>query len=439
MEFQQQAHPRGIAERGRRRIAARLGSVLVAVLLASCGGDSDDPRGEVIAAAPTARLDKSQVDASVAALPGLAQLIGAPARCDVTLHKVTYRTIDPRGATATASMGLLVPSGCQGPYATLVYHHGTALKRSFTMSDPANLETFLAYGYFASQGYVVVMPDYLGYGDSSLSYHPWLDAENMGRVSVDALRAGRTILSRLSVRTSDRLFLTGYSQGGHSTMATQRTIERDHAGEFRVTATAPMAGFYALDTTFAEAVDAPTDFATVLFAYGLTALQKNYGDVYASPAAAFQAPWASSVETLFPGPQDLPEILGTGRLPLAVQGPGGLLTDAMAAALRSDPQSPVRRRLAQNATLQWTPVAPMTMCHGGRDTVVPARNMVLADAEFRRRGAPVRAVDIESIPAFKAAIDAQLAAAGTLQVYHAQIAPALCFSVTKNQVFDPLR
>jgi dienelactone hydrolase len=420
--------------------AFRLLCALPLVLLAAaCGGGDDERRGEVVTSASTAQLGRAQVDAAVATLPGLSSLIGGAARCDVELRKLTYRTVDPQGRAATASMGLLVPSGCAGPYPTVVYHHGTALLKSFTMSDPANLETFLAYGYFAAQGYVVVMPDYLGYGESSTSYHPWLDAENMGQVSVDALRAARAELARLAVPGSGKLFLTGYSQGGHSTMATQRTMERDHPTEFAITATAPMAGFYALETTFAEAVDAPTDFASILFAYGLTALQKNYGDVYATPAAAFQAPWAATVESLFPGPYDVLEILGTAKLPLAITGTGGLLTDAMAASLRSDPQSPVRRRLAQNDTLLWTPRAPMTMCHGGRDTVVPARNMVLAEAEFRRRGAPVTAVDLEAIPAFKAAIDAQLAAAGTLQVYHAQIAVPLCFSVTKNQVFDPLR
>jgi hypothetical protein len=50
----------------------------------------------------------------------------------------------------------------------------------------------------------------------------------------------------------------------------------------------------------------------------------------------------------------------------------------------------------------------------------------LAAASFAQCGAPSTAADPEQIPAFKAAIDAQ-------------IAPPLCVSVTKNQVFDPLR
>ncbi|MFM1988669.1 MAG: hypothetical protein RJA99_1626 [Pseudomonadota bacterium] len=423
---------------------ARAGRAAAAVavtvaMFAGCGGSDVSTRGQVVTQSVKASLTRAQVDAAVAALPGLAGLIGGPAACEVTLRQATYRTVDPQGREAVAGMGLLVPSGCPGPYPVLVYHHGTQILKSSTMSDPANLEVFLAYGYFASQGYAVVMPDYLGYGESSLGYHPYLDAENMGRTSIDALRAGMRMLADLGVATSGKLFLTGYSQGGHSTLATQRALERDHAAEFAVTASAPMAGFYSLSTTFADAVTAPTDLGSVLFAFGLTALQKNYGDVYASASAAFRSPWASTVESLLPGSADLATLLGTGALPVALTGPTGLLTPAMAEAIAGDAGSPVRRRLVQNDVIDWTPRAPITLCHGGRDTVVPVKNMSLAQASFRSRNAPTTAIDIETIPAFKAAIDAQIAAAGTLLVYHGQIAPPLCFSVVKNQVFDPRR
>lgn len=415
-------------------------TAMMAALLTACGGSgSDDPRGNVLSSARTAALTRSDVDAAVTAAPGMATLIGNASQCDVALHKVTYQSIDPKGTPARASMGVLVPSRCNGPYPIVLYHHGTQLLKSFAMSDPTNLETFLAMAYFASQGYAVVMPDYLGYGDTSLSYHPYLDAQSMGDTSVDALRAGKRFLGDSAVPTSNKLFLTGYSQGGHSTMATQRSIERDHAAEFTVTATAPMAGFYSLSTTFVDAIDAPTDFASILFAYGITALQKDYGDLYATPSAAFQSPWSATVESLIPGTVDVPQILTTGQLPLAIVGTGGLLTDAYAAVIKGDPNSPVRRRLAQNDMTAWTPRAPLTMCHGSRDTIVPIKNMLVAHAAFSERKAQTVAVDIEAIPAFKASIDAQVAAAGTLQVYHAQIAPPFCFSVTKNQVFDPLR
>lgn len=418
-------------------------TALIALLLTlvACGGnDSDDDRGQAVGSATTtATLSGADIDQSVAAQPGLVDLIGGPARCGTTLHKLAYTTVAPDGARVQASMGMLLPTGCAGPHPVVLYHHGTQLLKSFAMSDPANLETFLVNAYFASQGYVVVMPDYLGYGDSTLPYHPYLDAQNMGDVAIDALRAGRAFLKDRNVADSGKLFLTGYSQGGHSAMATQRLMEGSHAGEFRITATAPMAGFYALTTTFVDALDNPPDLGSVLFAFGLTGLQKNYRDVYSTPAAAFQAPFAATIESLLPGTLDLLPLLQQGLVPPSITGPGGLLTDSFASTLKTDATAGVRRRLAQNDLIDWTPRAPMTLCHGGRDTVVPVKNMTLAATSFRQRGATVTSVDIEAIPAMRAAIDAQLAAAGTLLVYHGQIAPPLCFSVVKNQAFDPLR
>ena len=44
----------------------------------------------------------------------------------------------------------------------------------------------------------------------------------------------------------DSSFLTGYSQGGHVTMAAHRELETFHTNEFTVTACAPCAGPYDL-------------------------------------------------------------------------------------------------------------------------------------------------------------------------------------------------
>jgi hypothetical protein len=46
-----------------------------------------------------------------------------------------------------------------------------------------------------------------------------------------------------------RLFLIGYSQGGHATAAAHRELEARHANEFTVTAAAPMAGALDLSGT----------------------------------------------------------------------------------------------------------------------------------------------------------------------------------------------
>lgn len=433
----------GNPETGRRirraGMALKLGAMAaLAAVLAACGSDGGGGRGNLDAETQTASLSATAIDASVAQQPGFAQLIGGPSKCGVTQHKLSYDSVDPRGDGARASAGLLIPTGCPGPYPVLVYHHGTTVLRSFTMSDPQNGEAGLQMAMFAAQGYVVVMPDYLGYGDSDLGYHPYLQAENTAEVSIDALRAAKTALQKRGVTTSGKLFLSGYSQGGHAAMATHRAIERDHAGEFTITASVPMAGPYALEDTFVAGIANPGQGASVFTAFAFTGFQKTWGDIYARPEDAFQAPWVTGIENLLPGTLSFSQLITTGKLPLATTGPGGLLTDAFVAAF-NDPNAPIRRRLAQNSLLDWTPKAPMALCAGARDPVVTFQNVVWATTFFASRGVQVTPVDVEQIPAFQPVIEAQVSEAPDLSTYHGAIVPPLCMSVAKNQFFDPLK
>lgn len=180
----------------------------------------------------------------------------------------------------------------------------------------------------------------------------------MGDVAIDALRAGRAFLKDRSLADSGKLCHTGCSQGGHSAMATQCVMEGRHAGELRITATAPMAGFHALTATFIDALDSLPDLDSVLFAFGLTGLQKNRRDVYSTPSAAPQAPLAATIESLLPGTLALLPLLQQVLVPPTITGPGGLSTDSFANTLKTDATAGVRSRLAQNDLIDWMPRAP---------------------------------------------------------------------------------
>lgn len=410
----------------------------LASTLAACGDGDDSPRGHLDSVTQTAAVTKAEIDASVAASPGLTGLIGATSKCDVNQHRLDYDTVAPQGG-AHATAGLFVPSTCPGPYPIVVYHHGTTVLESYAMSNPQNTEAGLQMAMLAAQGYVVVMPDYLGYGGSSLDWHPYLNAENTAAVSIDALRAAKEALADMSVATSGKLFLTGYSQGGHAALATHRAIERDHAGEFAVTASAPMSGPYSLSDTMLAGLEDPGQATTLFTPMILVGMQRAYGDVYARPEDVFQSPWVVGIENLLPGPLTTSELITQGRLPLALTGSGGLLTDGFVSAFKADPNFPARRRAAQQDLIDWKPAAPVLLCGGSRDPVVTFQNTVTAARSFAAKGATVTPVDVEQAPQFAQAIAAQVQAAPDLTTYHGSIVPPLCLSVIKNQLFDPLR
>jgi len=149
-------------------------------LVAACSSDPPVSRGEVLGDRSLAVLPKAAIDAATAA-SGAQALIGT-ARCAVDVRQFVHTTVQPDGTQGSASAALLVPvadgSTCTGPFPILAYNRGTEVLRARTMANPSDPETGLLMGFFASQGYVVVATDYLGYAESRLSYHPYLHADS---------------------------------------------------------------------------------------------------------------------------------------------------------------------------------------------------------------------------------------------------------------------
>src|SRR5437868_2065863 len=113
----------------------------------------------------------------------------------------------------------MVPSGsgasCQGARPIAMYAHGTNTTKPFNMAVlPGNSEALLMAAAFASQGYIVVAPNYAGYDTSTLVYHPYLNADQQSKDMIDALAAARSAFATANASASGKLFITGYSQGG---------------------------------------------------------------------------------------------------------------------------------------------------------------------------------------------------------------------------------
>lgn len=423
-----------------KRALYGLGLAAIATVLVACGNDT--PRGTVISVTETAVVPAASVDVQVAGM-GLAPLIGAASKCGVVVDKVVYQTVGPKGKAEKASAGLMTPSSdadhpCAGPYPVVLYHHATQLLKAYTGSDLNNVEAALQMAFFASQGYVVVMPDYLGYGDSTLTYTPFLDADNTAAVSIDALRAARVALTNRKVLTNDKLYLTGYSQGGHAAMATQKVMERDFPTEFTITSAVDMSGPYALSDTFLGMFENPPASGPIFFTMGLVGMQKVYGNVYDNPADVFQAPYATWIESLIPGTWDYDDIYAQNKLPLALTGTGGLLTDSFVAGYQASETFPARLDVAKNDLLNWKPKAPLTLCGGDRDPTVPfATNTVAASIYFLTQSVTVPVVNVEQIPDFQPVIAALVGDPPDLTNYHSAIVPPLCMSYAK-MLFEAL-
>jgi pimeloyl-ACP methyl ester carboxylesterase len=208
--------------------------------------------------------------------------------------------------------------------------------------------------------------DYLGLGESRLTA-PYLLAENSATTVIDMLRAGKKYLNTEGIETDGSLYLTGYSQGGHVTMATHHEIEKNYPDEFSVTASAPLAGPYDLLATVDTVLSWNSYLRPVLMALLLNSYDHYYG--WNRLSDFFQEPHADAIPGYFNGSLFLDAV--NNRLPQN-------LDELLHADFRSDflsgGESGIRDALRENSLLIYVPSAPVRLIHGKTDRTVPFFN-----------------------------------------------------------------
>ncbi len=455
----------------RRKLVA---AMLLAALLAGChsGNDDDDGSGGPPETPPPQRGTLLQNPpthlSTVTTTDLLAKLAGGSdevkqvlalfgeAECSIDVHQIQYHTVDAGGGATTASGALMVPNGpsdaCEGPRPILLYAHGTTTDRDFNIAnldDTANAEGLIIAAVFAAHGYIVVAPNYAGYDTSTLQYHPYLNAEQSSSEMIDALTAARSALpTQLAAGTSDngKLFITGYSQGGHVAMATHRAMQE---AAMTVTASGPMSWPYALaafgDAVFFGQVNAS---APLVFTFAIAGYQHAYGDIYAAPTDIFEARYATGIDTLLPTTLPRSALFEQGKLPhdqlfsgtppdpafaantpatepaalapifAAGFGPDNLVTNGYRLAYLDDalanpdggwpttttgapataPANTLRRAFKANDLRNWTPASPMLLCAGSQDPTVFFLNTQLLQGYWAASGGnpPVTVLDVDS-------------------------------------------
>jgi hypothetical protein len=333
-------------------------------------------RGAILSAA----LSRTLTKATLAFLFGLAGVNITP-QYDVQCYDVVYETIDPLGARTRASGALLLPVNPPGLLPLVSYQHGTL---TLTNDAPSSMDLSgeVSVGIaFATTGYAAVVPDYLGLG-ASPGLHPYHHARSEATACVDMLRAARVFCANNNIGLTNKLFLLGYSQGGHSTMALLRELETYHTNEFTVTACAPMAGAYDLSgvttTNFLSGASSPNPY---YFFYLLAAYQNIY---HFAPKLAdlLTPPYDTTLPPLMDGAHDSAAI--NSAMPAD---PLQILKPQYLAEFRANPRHPLRLALFDNDLYRWRPRSPMRMYHCAADQDVIIANSQVAFASFQALGA----------------------------------------------------
>ena len=239
--------------------------LLLAAALVACGGGDDDPATPEQPpenSAPGALLSGSMVNTITPAQitqafkdPESYIQGGIVPRYSVSSYRLNYVTTDKSGAKVTASGLVSVPvkaAGARSP--VLSYQHASTFRNN--QAPSIKVEAVEPPLVLASLGYIVVSPDYVGFGASYGVEHPYLTSSPSSRAVIDMLSAAQTWRRQAGVADNGQLFLAGYSEGGYATMAAHRAIHQQ-GGELKtqLQAAVPGAGPYDVQETLDEQLD----------------------------------------------------------------------------------------------------------------------------------------------------------------------------------------
>ncbi len=298
-----------------------------------------------------------------------------PVNNGLNVYEVVYTSTYNDGSTVKASGLLYAPISSNKELPLMIYNHGTEICRDRSCNFEDEQTICLA---FAADGYIVITPDYMGLGKGERT-QLFLNARAESVATVDMLIAAHEVLPQLNIKPSKQLFVTGYSQGGHASMATSRLLQRQYADRFPVTASSPMSGPYDIAQTVWSGRKARYDYPVFFFL-----LLQSYYESIGKPkdmALALNAPYDTLIPPLMDGNNTIEDI-------------DKLLPDTIFKTARKeyleqydhDSTSGFRAYLKSNNVFDWKPEMPMLLCYCNADEEVPYTNSVTAYNTMKKNG-----------------------------------------------------
>ena len=306
----------------------------------------------------------------------------------VVVYLVQYYTVDCNNTLHLASGAIAIPDGIQNIPLLSIQHGTETLKDKVASVDPSNSTEGMAILIAGSMGYYAISSDYLGFGVSDIP-HPYMHAESLVPSVIDFIRAGRSFAGTKQIGLDDKLFLTGYSEGGFASLATQKAIEEQYPDEFNITANAPMSGPYDLKHMIQD-VFTSNDYPHAAY---LAYFFKAYNEIYEWNRLTdfFIEPYSSSVSGLFNGSKSWGEVIN--------QIPASMIEVINASFVNNyleGKEGGVASVILDNTLLDWTPIAPIHFFYGDADMIVPYYHAENAMAAFTANGATQ--VQLTTIP-----------------------------------------
>lgn len=395
-------------------IKVTLVSSLVALtLLSGCGGYDNEDKNVVgnnliitqDTFKPVATLSKEMIQAGL-------DKVGSDKKAldNIESYVIKYKTKDAQGNEIIASGLITIPeaktlkqfiqgykaaTGDDFSLSIVSDQHGTIFENKEAPSVKAALDGHpdeIATNFTGVAGFMTVQPDYIGFGESNGTVHPYIIEKPSASATVDMIKAAIAFANQMGLPVNGQVFLSGYSEGGYVTMAAAKDIQQNHP-EIHLMAVAPMAGPYDVEQMGLGALTAPQMAFPPFLADTVYAYSAVYSDVNLSDIVVEQ--YAAKLPTLFNGDHNgteiymaLPNVYTTQS-----QAPELLFKKEFIDDFISDKENRLRVHFRENSVIDWKPEMPMKLYHCTNDNIVPYDFSKLAYGTFTQKGSKTVALE----------------------------------------------
>ena len=357
--------------------------LLLIILAIGCGPkETPAPANKyLVSATLVATNEKDKVAADIGgALGGLqGTFIQSFVRFGIKQITITYNTVNSDGTPIAASGALFVPispTNSTETFPLASIQHGTIFDDALAPSK-FNIRSEALTGYLlSSTGYIVAMPDYIGYGASNALPHPYEHRESLAQSSLDMSRAVKEYITKEKLVWNKNYYIGGYSEGGFASMSLLKLIEEKYPTEFTIKAASLGSGAYD-KTAFTKFVAANKTTPQAQFNQSYLWVILTYDRIYKLNRAMntyFKEPYATQITASKQNTQI--------ALPMT-----DILNDDFKKAVIAGTDAAFLNAVKDNDCFDWKPKTPVRLYYGTADDYVFPFNSQNAYKAMQAKGA----------------------------------------------------
>lgn len=292
----------------------------------------------------------------------------------ITTYKLTYNT-KYKGQDIVASGTVTFPD-TPGDYPLALVERGTILDNKSCPSE----QKLPSYEALSGMGYIVFVPDLIGYGSSKDILHPYFDYEYSATASIDMYKAVIEYLDEnVNTTFNNKFFISGYSQGGYSAMATYKYIIENDI-DIDIEAIGTGAGGYNVMSMVDNILKEDTYPSTVLLAMPMVTYNELY--IHKPTSDIFNSPYDVLVQDVIDGNKEWSDIAYS--LPTNIK---DVFNPQLIDDLKAGNDAFLTQSIIENSVHNWAPQEPLILYHYPLDEIIPIETTTSTLETMNKNGA----------------------------------------------------